>query len=298
MVDLTDAQERRDDLPSISVVIPTYNRRDKIERAISSVLAQTGQGKEYELTEIIVVDDGSSDDTQAVVEGLQSDLIRYHRLSQNGGAGRARNEGVKLAKAEWIAFQDSDDFWMENKLSRQVWYIGKNSDVGICCTGFRSQLSGDRYIDLCLQSVNEPVTVLSEKNFVDAPTIMIRKKIYEKLGGFDESLRALEDWDLALRACGEGRVLFVPEILVHADLSGSGVSSNAGNYYDARCRIIAKNRELLQHHDCLEGAMKALLESAKQDRMLETVGRMLELHMNRADSRIATVELQCDESAR
>ena len=89
--------------PLISVIIPTYNREKTIDRAVDSVLKQT-----YSNLEVIVVDDGSSDRTEEIVKGISDPRVRFYKLPQNGGAGHARNEGVKLAGGELIAFHDSD----------------------------------------------------------------------------------------------------------------------------------------------------------------------------------------------
>ena len=95
----------------VSIILPTYNRANQIGKAIESVLAQT-----YEDFELIVVDDGSTDETEKVVTSYKDCRIRYHRMPENGGQSRARNCGMKLARYDYLAFEDSDDLWRPGKL--------------------------------------------------------------------------------------------------------------------------------------------------------------------------------------
>ena len=98
----------------ISVIIPTWNRAGTIRRSIDSVLAQT-----YEISEVVIMDDGSTDDTEEVIAAIGDERVHYHRMPENGGASRARNAGVDKAKHEIIAFHDSDDVWEPDKLEKQ-----------------------------------------------------------------------------------------------------------------------------------------------------------------------------------
>ena len=102
-------------MEKISVIIPTYNRAKELKRSVESVLAQT-----YDNFELIIVDDGSKDNTQEVIASIPDERIRYIKLEQNRGAAGARNEGVRASKCDLIAFQDSDDIWREEKLERQM----------------------------------------------------------------------------------------------------------------------------------------------------------------------------------
>ena len=110
------------DAPLVSVVLPTFNRERLLPRAINSVLNQT-----YKNLELIIVNDGSTDDTEKVVKGYSDKRIRYYKQELNKGGSAARNVGIKLARGELISFQDSDDEWLPEKLERQV---RKFSEVG------------------------------------------------------------------------------------------------------------------------------------------------------------------------
>lgn len=201
----------------ISVVIPTYNRAALLVRALTSVAAQT-----YGDYEVVVVDDGSTDDTADVVRALQLP-VRYLQQA-HAGVSAARNRGVGVARGEWIAFLDSDDEWLPDKLARQVAFVGEQGGVEACQTdeiwvrhGVRvnpgrrhRKPTGDIFLpslELCL---------------VSPSTAMLRRATFERLGGFDEGLPACEDYDLWLRLAVDTPVHLIPEPLAiryggHAD---------------------------------------------------------------------------------
>lgn len=203
-------------MPSVSVIIPTYNRCDFVREAMASVLAQTFQD-----FELIVVDDGSTDGTADVVREFPR--IRY--LSQeNRGVSAARNVGVALSRGELIAFLDSDDLWQPQKLATQVAFFAMRPDAHICQTeevwlrnGVRvnprnkhRKPSGDIFaasLHLCL---------------VSPSAVMMRRELFDHMGGFDEELPACEDYDLWLRISAHNPVHLIDEALVikrggHAD---------------------------------------------------------------------------------
>ena len=179
--------------PLVSVIIPTYNRGWALGEAIESVLAQ-----EYTNFELIVVNDGSTDDTRDILAGYEGITV----LEQsNQGVSAARNNGVNCSRGAYVAFLDSDDLWLPQKLSTQVDFFQKNPEALICQTqetwvrkgqrvnsGKRHQkqsgLFFERSLELCL---------------VSPSAVMLKKAFFEDMGGFDESLPACEDYDLWLR---------------------------------------------------------------------------------------------------
>lgn len=181
-------------MPKVSVIIPTYNRGSLIARAINSVLSQT-----FKDFEIIVIDDGSTDNTQEVLESFEGE-IRYV-YQQNGGIAKARNRGIELAQGNYIAFLDSDDYWAPEKLALQVRVLDFNPKVGIVYSR--------------MPIVNEAGHVLgmkpngvSGRNFHellrvwgDLPTssVMTRKDCFSKVGVFDPELPPMEDIDMWIR---------------------------------------------------------------------------------------------------
>ena len=199
---------------SVSVIIPTFNRADVLGRAIESVLQQILPAKE-----IIIVDDGSVDNTLKVVSQLQSaTTIPIHYIYQhNAGVSAARNSGIRHANSEWIAFLDSDDAWLPGKLKSQAALIGQHPGFRLCHTqeswirnGVRvNQMkkhakSGGHIFQQCL-----PLCVISPSS------VVVQAALFDDVGLFDETLPACEDYDLWLRICVHEAVLFVetPQIL-------------------------------------------------------------------------------------
>jgi len=180
--------------PLVSVIIPTYNRGWIIKEAVDSVLSQNFLG-----FEIIVVDDGSTDNTQDILSAYKNDIkVLKHN---NQGVSAARNRGIALASGRFIAFLDSDDLWMPNKLSTQVDFFNTNKEALICQTEeiwIRNNVRVNpkkRHKKLS-GMIFEPSLCLC---MVSPSAVMIKRELFETVGLFDESLPACEDYDLWLR---------------------------------------------------------------------------------------------------
>jgi glycosyltransferase involved in cell wall biosynthesis len=195
--------------PEIAVVIPTQNRRGLIARAIDSVQRQSRPANE-----ILVVDDGSTDDTADFVARAYPD-VRLLR-QENRGVSAARNAGVRAAKGELIAFLDSDDEWLPRKLERQLQAMEECPGVLLCHTNEiwirngrrvnpmkKHQKFGGRIFEKAL-----PLCVISPSS------VLLDRRLFDEVGLFDESLPACEDYDLWLRVCARFPVLFVDEPLI------------------------------------------------------------------------------------
>jgi len=193
--------------PDISVIIPAFNRAHTLPKALDSVLSQTLKPRE-----IIVVDDGSTDETNAVLANYPGLCI----ISQdNRGVSAARNMGIKKAGGEWLAFLDSDDEWLKEKLEKQ-WDAICIDDKLICHTEEIWIRNGQRVnpmkkhkkfggiiYERCL-----PLCVISPSS------VMIHRSVFKDVGVFDESLEVCEDYDLWLRICAKYSVLFIDEPLI------------------------------------------------------------------------------------
>ncbi len=193
--------------PDISVIIPAFNRAHTLPKALDSVLSQTLKPRE-----IIVVDDGSTDETNAVLANYPGLCI----ISQdNRGVSAARNVGIEKAGGDWIAFLDSDDEWLSDKLEKQ-WDAICNDDKLICHTDEIWIRNGQRVnpmkkhkkfggiiYERCL-----PLCVISPSS------VMIHRSVFEDVGVFDESLEVCEDYDLWLRICAKYSILFIDEPLI------------------------------------------------------------------------------------
>ena len=208
----------------VSVVIPTYNRKTVLENAIRSVLDQT-----YKNIEIIVIDDASTDNSEDVVRAFQDSRIRYIKLEKNGGPSKARNVGINEAKGKLIAFQDSDDFWYENKLDEEMQEMQKDENCQMVFCKYKYNSSSDRVVpiddDFSLMPGKEGfLKVLLGGNKIGTPTVLAKKEILQKAGMFDESLYTLEDWEFFLRIAEIGTIRFVNKVLVGVNDSIDGVN--------------------------------------------------------------------------
>ena len=203
--------------PLVSVIIPTYNRAWALAEAIDSVLAQN-----YNNFELIVIDDGSTDNTSDLIDGYSGELTLIRQ--ENAGVSAARNRGIESSRGDFIAFLDSDDTWLPQKLSRQVDFWGSYPEALICqtqeiwirnntrvnprsCHKKPSGMIFEPSLDLCL---------------VSPSAVMMKKDLFDKVGLFDEGLPACEDYDLWLRVSCRYPVYLVDEPLVikrggHAD---------------------------------------------------------------------------------
>lgn len=200
-------------VPIVSVVIPTYNRAKLIGKTLRSVLGQS-----YDNFEIIVVDDGSTDNTKDVVNKFKDERIRYIRHEKNKGAPTARNTGIKAAKGEYIAFQDSDDEWLPQKLEKQMKaFENAPQKLGVVYTGLTKIVDDTKeYIPYSwvAQKEGDIHKELLKGNFIATPSIVVRKECFEKVGMFDRKLPRLQDYELALRLSKYYEFKFIDEPLL------------------------------------------------------------------------------------
>lgn len=180
--------------PEVSVVIPTYNRSALLQRAVSSVLRQTGVS-----LELIVVDDGSTIDTRACLEPFKDQLILHCQTHQ--GVSVARNAGIALASAPWIALLDSDDEWEPNKLQQQMQALRASPDHCICHTNERWVRDGV-FVNPMKKHIKKGGWIFNDclpLCLVSPSSVVIHRSVFDRVGLFDPSLLACEDYDLWLR---------------------------------------------------------------------------------------------------
>ncbi len=195
---------------AVSVIIPTYNRAALVTEAVASVLAQSWQD-----FELLVVDDGGSDNTAAALAPY-ADRIRLLRRETRGGVSAARNAGIAAARGEWLAFLDSDDLWLPEKLARQMAYLAGHPELALCQTEETWIRRGVK--------VNQPLTHRKiggriffqslERCLVSPSAVILHRRLLERHGGFDEDLPAAEDYDLWLRLAWRYEVGLLPEPLI------------------------------------------------------------------------------------
>ncbi|MEA2049136.1 MAG: glycosyltransferase family A protein [Campylobacterota bacterium] len=192
----------------ISLIIPTYNRKELLEKTLQSVLNQT-----VKVDEIIVVDDGSTDETSCLMK--QYPNIKYIK-QENKGVSSARNIGISKATNQWICFLDSDDIWEDYKLEKQIEFHKKNPNILFSHTDEHWIFNGktikqkkyqQKPSGFCFKQ-NIPLTLIG------ASTVMIHKSIFDTIGNFDETLVACEDYDLWLRILEKYELGLINEKLI------------------------------------------------------------------------------------
>ena len=196
----------------VSVIIPTYNRAQRLGKAIDSVLAQSH--RDFEL---IVVDDGSEDNTDELIENYNSDIVYIRQ--ENSGAAAARNRGIEKARYNLLAFLDSDDWFAENKLKTQIQAMNRNPSCLISHTNEIWYRNG-QILNQKLKHRKSSGDIFAqslELCAVGMSTIMIHKEIFDRYGFFDEGYPCCEDYEFWLRISAEEKFLLVEEPLTSKD---------------------------------------------------------------------------------
>mgnify|MGYP001560062154 CR=1 FL=1 len=236
----------------ISAIIPAYNAEKYIKDAIESVLAQT-----YPAYEIIVVDDGSTDRTRETVKELQVSSCRYqveikYIYQENKGPGAARNAGIKVAKGEYIAFLDSDDMWMPEKIEKQARLL-HNSDYAMVYCDMGHEVDGKLIYKAYLKEKGykgvgsgDIYEKLLKENFIFTPTVLARKEALVKIGYFDESYRICEDYKMWLNIAKKYHIGFLDEVLVTRRRTKMNITEDKLLFIDSGIRLF---RELLNSNN-------------------------------------------------
>jgi glycosyltransferase involved in cell wall biosynthesis len=228
--------------PAISVILPVHNRQDTLGRAIESVLDQT-----FRNFELIVVDDGSKDDSATVVKGFDDARIKFIQLPENRGGNVARNEGLKAASAPLIAFLDSDDTYLPQKLERVVAIFAERPELDLLVDSFvKVQPPGSRPERV----VRRNPVIDDQEKFTRAlftrqlwkatPSISVRRNAAIRAGMFDETLRRLQDFDFLIRVAGVARCASTDEVLWVKYWDAVAIS--------AQDTMISANAELVKRH--------------------------------------------------
>jgi glycosyltransferase involved in cell wall biosynthesis len=219
------------DIVQVSAIIPTFNRRELVCRAIDSALAQT-----FPVDEIIVVDDGSTDGTGQMLQDRYGQRIRY-AWQPNAGVSAARNLGMSMARGRYIALLDSDDEWFPEKTARQHAWLEQRPGFGMVVCDIE-MVDGELQVigiyrrrDVIREDGWALRWALANPALAPASTLM-RREVYEDIGGFDESLRTAEDIDYHLRIARRWQIGVVEETLVRTMRGHEGLSAQARTYDD------------------------------------------------------------------
>ena len=206
-VDVKPATDGKSDRTStipglITVIIPTYNRSELLARSVSSVLAQT-----YPTLELIIVDDGSTENIFEAVEAIAPGSATVIRRESRGGAAAARNTGCEVARGEFIAFLDSDDEWLPEKLEAQISFLGGNPEIALCCTAF-VLVRGDGQEEIRKFGKNEMDTADLAFGCEVSPgsSLVFRNELFSGIGLFDTTIPRFEDWDWLVRGSALSRI--------------------------------------------------------------------------------------------
>ncbi len=259
--------------PQVTVIVPCYNRETTIKEAMESVLSQ-----DYAPLDLIAVDDSSTDGTVAVLQTIDDPRLRILHNDGDRGPSQARNCGIRAATAPWIAFQDSDDVWLPGKLRRQMEALNDSNYVAAYCGML---IKADPHPDTPVQGRIPPPDIsplegdilpsLSRGSYISTQMLVVRRDILEQIGGFDEALPALVDWELMLRVASLGPVAFIDDDLVVQRMSDNSVTHSSKKRLLAQEYILEKHKDLLarypgvlaHHHHRLAGGYRVLGQYAE-----------------------------------
>lgn len=265
-------------IPIFSVVIPTYNREKLLRNAIDSVLNQS-----FTDFEIVVVDDGSSDNTFSLIRDYHDERIIY-AYKQNGGQNTANNVALRLARGEYISFLDSDDIWMKEKLEKTYQKFMSDPELGVVYNYTGGMVNGD--IVLAREDIIEGwcyKEVLS-KGYLTSPSFLsCKRSCFEVIGEFDEEQQACQDDDLCFKLCKHFKVGLIKEILgIYGMTADNQIAKNKKRGADYYLRLLEKYRDEIIR-ECGVEMMKRkynrairLYSEINELQMVERINRIIE----------------------
>ncbi len=222
----------------ISVIIPTYNRKNIILRAIDSVLAQTE--KPYE---ILICDDGSTDGTEALVRQIKDKRIKWIRGKHTGLPAVPRNKGIRESKGEWIAFLDSDDWWFPTKLEKQLVLAQQNGLLAVSSNAFVMRKWNNTAEMLQFKKKVITFQDLIDTNYIICSSAVIHRSLLQTCDGFpeDPSLKAIEDYALWLRVAVKTSFGYIREPLLYYNYDNTSVRSKGPQTLMEQKEIVQKD---------------------------------------------------------
>jgi len=247
--------------PKISVIIPVFNGEKYISQTINSVLTQT-----YENIELIIVNDGSNDDTEIIIKTFRDSRIKY-MLQANNGVSAARNTGIGGAEGEFIAFLDADDVWLPEKLEKQLHCFANDERTSLVFSdsyfidAYGNRIDG-RYFQKVRPHRGAVYALLLRENFIPWPTVMIRRNILSQTGLFNSSYSTGADYDFTLRIARIFGVDYVDEPLLEYRLHSSNMSRDLGLAWRETIAVREKNKDNLLNKQQIveiEGTLAKLL---------------------------------------
>ena len=206
--------------PLVSVIIPTYNKAQFLKKALESILNQT-----YREVEVILINDGSTDNTAEIVKSFNDPRIIYV-WQGNKGPAVARNTGIKKAKGKYVAFLDSDDLWLKEKLEKQVEFMEKNPEVGLLGTACyeindKGEVIGKKIFPIKNKILQKDL--IKYNPFIQS-SIITKREVFDKVGLYDENFKESEDYEFWLRIAGNYKIGNLAELLVMKRYYRDGLS--------------------------------------------------------------------------
>jgi len=228
----------------VSVIIPSYNCGKYIKEAIESVFSQT-----YKNFEIIVIDDDSTDDTEYSLKEYIGKITYFKQPHR--GAASSRNEGLKRAKGDFIAFLDADDVWEKEKLEKQIKYLEEHPEAGMVYTDlYRIDMRTNRLLSRWSEvfPVKEGFVFkdLIEKNFIQTSSTLMKKEVIECIGFFDETFKAYEDIDYWVRIAEKFKIGYIPEPLVKYRMFPGTLSQKPFWMAEGRLKVFEKHAHKIE----------------------------------------------------
>lgn len=210
-------------MPSVSVVVPVYNGAAYLQQALDSALQQPGAD-----VELVVVDDGSTDETPRILDRYRGRITALRQ--DNAGMGAARNAGIGVARGEFIAFVDSDDYWLDGKLAAQLALFARRPGVGLVFCNARFEDDGvllaRTSFDVCRPHRGRVYERLLVDSFIPMPSVVVRRTCFDEVGLFDPRLLISADFDLWLRIAARYEVDYVDAPLVVYRRHGGNITRN------------------------------------------------------------------------
>jgi len=252
-------------MPLISVVVPVYNGQRDLNEALDSVFAQT-----FTDFEVICVDDGSTDSSLAVLAQYQDKITIVHQA--NAGQGSARNNGVRRASGEYVAFIDQDDRWYPCKLEQQAAALRADSKAVLVYSNSDRMDAQSRLTQIGTtlserpSALASPLGRLLEEGLVLPSSMLVRREAFERVGGFDPQLRGFEDFDLSARLKRVGRFLFLEQPALCYRVHDQGFSASGGmSIIRSRERFLLRMRELYAGRHDKQRLINAMLADCYSD---------------------------------
>ena len=261
----------------VSVVIPTYNREKTITKAVQSVLDQT-----YTDLEVIIVDDGSKDQTKSVIDNIKDERVKYF-FQKNSGACIARNAGIQYAKGDYIAFHDSDDIWRKDKLEKQMQaLLSSGADIVFCKLVIHKTTGELQYKpEKCKTGIMNPVVNLFG---IGTQTLLAHRYVFDDVK-FDPEMPRFQEFELLFRATKKYSISCLDEGLVDYYVGEDSISTNSQKLYLACTLLVKKHPEIISRYPEMgirmsQYLLSAAAKEARSDNRVDYLRLALRCHLN------------------